>query len=58
MLAALRFFFAAIPAAFFIARPAVPSRDLVAYGLAIGVFQFGLLFVGLKLGMRPACPRS
>jgi O-acetylserine/cysteine efflux transporter len=51
MLAALRFLFAAIPAVLFVARPAVPWRELAAYGLAIGVFQFGLLFLGMKLGM-------
>jgi len=51
MLAALRFTLAAIPAAFFVARPAMPTRDVVAYGFAIGVGQFGLLFLGMKLGM-------
>jgi O-acetylserine/cysteine efflux transporter len=50
-LAALRFLFAAVPALFFIRRPAVPWRTLVVYGFAIGVFQFGLLFLGMKLGM-------
>jgi len=50
-LAALRFFFAAVPAVFFVKRPAVPWRTLVAYGFAIGVFQFGLLFLGMQLGM-------
>jgi O-acetylserine/cysteine efflux transporter len=47
----LRYAFAAIPAVFFIRRPAVGTGLLVAYGLAIGVGQFGLLFVALKLGM-------
>jgi O-acetylserine/cysteine efflux transporter len=50
-LAALRFFFAAIPLMFFIRRPKMPWTYVVAYGLAIGLFQFGLLFLGLKLGM-------
>ena len=50
-LAALRFFLAAVPMVFFIRRPAMPWRDVVAYGFAIGVCQFGLLFLGLKLGM-------
>jgi len=50
-LAALRFLFAAIPAIFFIRRPKVGSGTLVAYGFAIGVFQFGLLFLGMRLGM-------
>jgi O-acetylserine/cysteine efflux transporter len=50
-LAALRFFLAALPMVFFVRRPAMPWRDIVAYGFAIGVCQFGLLFLGLKLGM-------
>ncbi len=50
-LAALRFLCAAVPAVFLVRRPAVSWRTLVAYGLTIGVFQFGLLFLGIKLGM-------
>ena len=50
-LAALRFLCAAVPAVFFIRRPNVSWSMLVAYGFAIGVFQFGLLFLGLQLGM-------
>ncbi len=50
-LAAMRFFFAAVPLVFFIRRPRMPISVIVAYGLAIGVFQFGLLFLGMKLGM-------
>ena len=50
-LAALRFFLAAVPVAFFVRRPAMPWTSVVAYGVAIGVFQFGLLFLGMKLGM-------
>jgi O-acetylserine/cysteine efflux transporter len=50
-LAALRFFFAAIPLMFFVPRPKMPWPYVVAYGLAIGLFQFGLLFLALKLGM-------
>jgi O-acetylserine/cysteine efflux transporter len=50
-LAALRFFFAAVPLVFFIRRPRMPASVVIAYGLAIGVFQFGLLFLGMKLGM-------
>lgn len=51
MLAALRFALAALPAVFFVARPAAPWRLVAAYGIAIGVFQFGLLFLGMQLGM-------
>jgi O-acetylserine/cysteine efflux transporter len=49
--AAIRFFFAAVPLVFVIPRPRMPARLIVAYGLAIGVFQFGLLFLGMHLGM-------
>jgi O-acetylserine/cysteine efflux transporter len=48
---ALRFFFAAVPLVFFIKPPRMPARYVVAYGFAIGVCQFGLLFLGMKLGM-------
>ena len=50
-LAAVRFFLAAVPIVFFIRPPRMPWREVVAYGFAIGVCQFGLLFLGLKLGM-------
>jgi O-acetylserine/cysteine efflux transporter len=50
-LAGLRFFFAAVPLVFFIPRPRMPWRHVVGYGFAIGVVQFGLLFLGIKLGM-------
>ncbi|HXX84782.1 MAG TPA: EamA family transporter [Casimicrobiaceae bacterium] len=48
---ALRFFFAAVPLLFFVKRPQMPWRYIAAYGFAIGVCQFGLLFLGMKLGM-------
>jgi O-acetylserine/cysteine efflux transporter len=50
-LAALRFFFAAVPLVFFVRRPRMPWSYIGGYGLAIGVCQFGLLFLGMKLGM-------
>ena len=50
-LAAMRFFFAAVPLVFFIPWPQMPTRFVVGYGFAIGVVQFGLLFLGMKLGM-------
>jgi O-acetylserine/cysteine efflux transporter len=50
-LASLRFALAAMPLVFFVRRPAMPWRYVVGYGFAIGVFQFGLLFLGMKLGM-------
>jgi O-acetylserine/cysteine efflux transporter len=50
-LAALRFLFAAVPLVFFIRRPRIPWLDIAGYGLAIGVAQFGLLFLAIELGM-------
>lgn len=50
MLAALRFFFAALPAVFFAPRPKAPMRTVAAYGLLLGVGEFGFLFTAIKLG--------
>lgn len=50
LLAALRFIFSAFPAVLFIKRPAVPWTSLAAYGLFLGVGEFGLLFSAIKLG--------
>ena len=49
--AAVRFLLAAVPLVFFIKPPRMPAGYVVAYGFAIGVCQFGLLFLGMKLGM-------
>lgn len=52
LMTALRYLLAALPAVFFIRRPKnVSLGRLVAYGFAIGIAQFGLLFVAIKLGM-------
>jgi len=51
LLTALRYTFAAFPAVFFIRRPKVKLSILVTYGIAVGVLQFGTLFVAIKLGM-------
>ncbi|MBN9345205.1 MAG: EamA family transporter [Devosia sp.] len=51
LLTALRYLFAALPAVFFIRRPKVGWPILLGYGLAIGVGQFGILFIAVKLGM-------
>ncbi len=50
-LAALRFLVAALPLVLLIRRPRIPWRYIAGYGFAIGVVQFGLLFLGMKLGM-------
>ena len=51
VLVALRYVFAAFPLVFFIKPPRMPWRYVVGYGFAIGVCQFGLLFLGIKLGV-------
>jgi O-acetylserine/cysteine efflux transporter len=50
MLAALRFFFAAVPMAFFLAPPKAPAWAVMLYGLMIGVGQFGVLFIAIHEG--------
>jgi O-acetylserine/cysteine efflux transporter len=52
--AALRFVCVFFPAALFIKRPAVPWRQLAAYGLLIGGGQFGLLFIAMNGHITPA----
>lgn len=52
-LAALRFTVALIPAVFFLKRPDVPWRNLAAYGLLIGVGQFGLIFIAIGGHISP-----
>ena len=47
----LRFIFAALPLVFFVPRPVVRWELLVGWGLMQFAVQFGLLFVGMKLGM-------
>ncbi len=51
LLAGLRFALVAIPAIFFVRRPQVPLKWLVAYGLTISFGQFALLFWALKVGL-------
>jgi O-acetylserine/cysteine efflux transporter len=51
LLAALRFLFAAVPAVFFVPRPKTDWKNVVAYGLFLGVAQFGLLFAAIAFGM-------
>lgn len=51
--AALRFLFAFLPAAFFLKRPKVPWRNLAAYGVLIGVGQFGVLYFAINGQISP-----
>lgn len=53
LFAALRFVLAALPGVFLLRRPAVPWRNLAAYGLLIGAGQFGLLFIALRGHIAP-----
>ncbi len=48
---ALRFTVVAVPAVFFIGRPRVAWRWVLAVGLVLGVAKFGLLFLGMHAGM-------
>lgn len=48
---ALRFLAAAVPALWFVGRPKVAWKWVVAVALALGVAKFGLLFVGMAAGM-------
>jgi O-acetylserine/cysteine efflux transporter len=53
-LATLRYALALLPAAFFLARPPLPWQTLALYGIAIGVGQFGLLFLAMSgAGLAP-----
>ena len=51
LLGALRFSLAAVPAIFFVKRPNVPLRWLLAYGLTISLGQFAFLFYAMYVGM-------
>ena len=51
--AVLRFTFALLPAVFFLKRPAVPWKNLAAYGVLIGAGQFGLLYIAINGFISP-----
>src|ERR1700743_3821648 len=62
--ATLRFLFVFVPAALFLPRPRivgadqaghrlVPWSNLAIYGICIGLFQFGLLFIAMKGQISP-----
>jgi O-acetylserine/cysteine efflux transporter len=53
LMAAGRFTLAALPAIAFVRRPRVPWTHLAAYGLLIGVGQFGVLFIAMKADISP-----
>ncbi|WP_144148109.1 EamA family transporter [Paraburkholderia sp. BCC1884] len=51
LLGALRFGLAAVPAVFFVKRPDLPWRWLLAYGATISFGQFVFLFSAMSVGM-------
>lgn len=53
LFATLRFALAVFPAILFLPRPAVAWSNLAAYGLLIGVGQFGLMFVAMNGHISP-----
>src|SRR5438477_9955973 len=52
-LAALRYTFSVLPLVFFIRKPAVSWGKLAAFGVLIGVGQFGLLFWAMRADISP-----
>jgi O-acetylserine/cysteine efflux transporter len=53
LLGALRFALVAFPALFFVKRPQLPLRWLIAYGATISLGQFAFLFEAMARGMPP-----
>ncbi len=53
LFAALRFALAVLPALLFVRRPRVGWLNLAAYGVLIGVGQFGLLYVAMRGHISP-----
>ncbi|MDF9817048.1 EamA family transporter [Streptomyces sp. SPB162] len=53
LFSALRFLLAALPAVFFVGRPQVPWRWVIAVGVVLGIMKFSLLFVGMHVGLPP-----
>ncbi|MCP9997632.1 EamA family transporter [Streptomyces werraensis] len=51
LFSALRFLAAALPAVFLVGPPKVAWKWIVGVGLALGVAKFGLLFIGMDVGM-------
>lgn len=50
LLASLRFLFCVFPAIIWVRKPAASWKSLAAYGLFLGVVEFGFLFTAIKLG--------
>lgn len=53
LFATLRFALSALPWLLFMPRPAVPWRQLAAFGVLLGVGQFGLLYLAIQGHISP-----
>ncbi len=53
LFASLRFTFVLLPMVFFLPKPKVSWSNLAVYGLAIGLGQFGLLFIAMNGMISP-----
>ena len=53
LFATLRFAFSALPWLLFVPRPTAPWRKLAAFGVLLGVGQFGLLFLAIQGHISP-----
>jgi O-acetylserine/cysteine efflux transporter len=53
LFAALRYIFALLPVVFFLPRPKVSWRNLLIYGLATGVGQFGVMYFAIDGRISP-----
>lgn len=51
LVAALRFFFAAVPVIFFVGKPKAPWRLVFAYGLFMGCTLYALLNLAIAMGL-------
>lgn len=51
--ATLRFVFSALPWLLFVPRPTVPWSRMAAFGVLLGVGQFGLLFLAMRNDISP-----
>ena len=53
LFATLRFTFSALPWLLFIPRPKAPWHKMAAFGILLGVGQFGLLFLAMRSNISP-----
>lgn len=53
LFATLRFALSALPWLLFIPRPTAPWRKIAAFGVLLGVGQFGLLFLAIRSSISP-----